>query len=99
MLGGMPPIGLVKRFCAEEGLVAKATVEEILGLDRRKHIIGARHRVFQRLRAHGYSLPGIGQRMDRDHTSVLYGVRHDLPVIPPPWRDRGEPPCPWPPRL
>lgn len=90
MWGAAPSMALVRRFCAEEGLVAKATTAEILGKDRRKHVVWARQRVFQRLRALGYSYPGIGRRMDRDHTTVLFGVRHELGVIPPPWVARAE---------
>lgn len=52
------------------------SVIEMLSDQRRKEFVNARREVFYRLSTETtLSLPAIGKRMNRDHTTVLYGIR------------------------
>lgn len=51
-------------------------IEEIMGEQRSKKIVEARHEIFWRLKKETkWSLPQIGRFMGRDHTTVLHGLR------------------------
>lgn len=52
-----------------------ATQEQVLGSSRLKHVAAARHEVFLALREAGWSFPAIGAAMNRDHTTVMAGVK------------------------
>lgn len=51
------------------------TVSEIVGTQRLQHIIRVRHACYYLARQQGHSYPYIGRRMNRDHSSVIYGAR------------------------
>lgn len=66
------------------GLVAEvakrhhATVAEVLGPSRMRHVCLARQGVWYAMRHHSeceWSYPAIGRLFDRDHTTVMAGVR------------------------
>ena len=49
--------------------------QDILGHNRRPHIVRARWQVMRELRDRGWSLTAIGDAMNRHHTTVLHGLR------------------------
>lgn len=49
--------------------------QEILGPFRDQRIVVARHAAFSELRDAGLTLPRIAKVMNRDHTTVMYGIR------------------------
>lgn len=51
------------------------TFEEIFSQSRRKRIAHARFEVWHLMRKSGFSLTEIGEVFDRDHTSILHGLR------------------------
>lgn len=55
--------------------VHSLTPSELLGRSRVKHVARARRHLWAMLRERGYSLPEIGHLTDRDHTTVLTGIR------------------------
>lgn len=52
-----------------------ALPHEIVGRTRRPTPTRARHEVWRRLRDRGFSLNEIGAMFDRDHTTVMIGIR------------------------
>jgi chromosomal replication initiation ATPase DnaA len=67
-----PSLNAVARAIAAEYQLPLATV---LGRSRTSHISEARQALYSALRAQGLSLPAIGRFMQRDHTTVLYGIQ------------------------
>lgn len=51
------------------------TINRVMGQSRSRPEVQARWEVMRRLRDDGFSLPQIGAWMDRDHSTVLYGIR------------------------
>jgi chromosomal replication initiation ATPase DnaA len=49
--------------------------DRILSHCRRRRVAHARQDLMHALRGDGWPLEAIGEELDRDHTSVLYGVR------------------------
>lgn len=69
----------VERLVAEVAETHGVAVADILGRSRSAPFVAARHAVWARLRVnHGWSWPAIGREFDRDHTTVMYGVRSVL---------------------
>lgn len=64
---------IIDEVCAEHGF----SYGEILGGQRNKKLVAARHKAFYRLsKETALSLPGIGRVMGgKDHTTVLHGIR------------------------
>lgn len=63
---------VVARVAARYGL----TAADLLGRDRRDHVARARWHAWYQLRCQfGSSLNQIGRLFDRDHTTILYGLR------------------------
>ena len=62
---------IVRDVAAEYEVAAK----DIFGTTRLRPAAWARQEVFRRLNDFGYSLSWIGRVFDRDHTTVLHGVR------------------------
>ena len=52
----------------------RLTIDQLIGPRRHKHLVTARFEAYHLLRQHGYSLTQIGERMHRDHTTVLHGL-------------------------
>lgn len=51
-------------------------IEQLKGPDRKRSVAWARQEAFDAIYATGrYSLPQIGRYFNRDHTTVLHGVR------------------------
>lgn len=50
-------------------------VRDILGNSRRASIVKVRHVAQWKARNEGYTLEQIGKTFNRDHTSILYGIR------------------------
>lgn len=55
--------------------VYRTIPEEVMGRSREGTLPNARHAVYWSLREAGLSLPAIGRVMDRDHSTVLSGIR------------------------
>lgn len=51
------------------------SVDELLGTDRCAAITRARQEAYLRLRELGWTLPRIGRRMKRDHTTIMHGIQ------------------------
>jgi chromosomal replication initiation ATPase DnaA len=75
---GATSLPLVARGAAEVvQAVAQETgvrPSEILGRDRSRHVVAARHRVWAMLHRSGWSAASIGREFGVDHTSVLYAL-------------------------
>lgn len=56
------------------------SVEDIGGARRLAHIVEARHALWRRLRAQGWSLLAIAAAAGRDHTTVLQALRKPVRV-------------------
>lgn len=67
-----PSLHAIARAIAAEYSLPLATV---LGRSRTAHIAHARQALYWALRAQGLSLPAIGRFMQRDHTTILYGIQ------------------------
>jgi chromosomal replication initiation ATPase DnaA len=62
---------IVKQVAAKHGV----TFEAIIGHQRNKALVIARHEALYRLSQETtFSLVKIGHKMQRDHTSVMYGI-------------------------
>lgn len=61
----------VSRICEEHGV----PFAEIVGPSRTREISEARQHAYVAMRECGLSLPRIGAILNRDHTTVLYGLR------------------------
>jgi hypothetical protein len=63
---------LAKQICDEHG----ADFDEVCGDRRYQHLVLIRQEIFYRIRVElGMSYPEIGKRFNRDHTTILHGVR------------------------
>lgn len=52
------------------------SVRELLGNDRARYVAHPRQDAYRLIKLEtGWSLPRIGQMFDRDHTTILYGIR------------------------
>ncbi len=50
--------------------------EEIIGEDRKRDLVRVRQEIFYTIRTElGWSLPEIGNRFNRDHTTILHGIQ------------------------
>lgn len=73
---------ITEQMCRKHGI----TVAEILSPRRDKRLNLVRQEIWYRLtRETTMSLPQIGRRFNRDHTSILHGVRKHAQLL----RDRG----------
>lgn len=63
---------LVAHLCSD----LDVTPDEVLSHRRLPRLVKARARIIHRLHQLGYSSTQIGQRVNRDHTSVLYMLNH-----------------------
>lgn len=54
------------------------TSEQLIGHSRFKQLILARHEAFYLLQRKGLSTPQIGRLMNRDHSTVIYGIREHM---------------------
>jgi hypothetical protein len=50
------------------------TIDQLIGPRRHRHLVTARIEAYHLLRGLGYTLPQIGHRMNRDHTTILHGL-------------------------
>lgn len=48
---------------------------DILGTSRSRELVQARREIWKHLREQGWSYPRIGRAFNRDHTTILHGVR------------------------
>jgi len=67
-----------QRIVAEVAKKHRVSITELLGARRGRPLVQARHEAMYRLKTETLlSLPAIGQKLRRDHTSVMHGVaRH-----------------------
>jgi chromosomal replication initiator protein len=61
---------------AEVARVTGHAVEELTGRDRTDGIVKVRQHAMLLAHQAGYSMPQIGRAFNRDHTTVLEGIRH-----------------------
>jgi len=54
---------------------AGVPVDELRGPSKEKHLVRLRRIAMAEARKAGYSLPAIGRELNRDHTTVLAGLR------------------------
>lgn len=68
-------------FLADEiAFSHNTTVAEIVGKSREQHIVRARHELMGEMWRAGLSMPAIGRLVgNRDHTTVLAGVKKVIP--------------------
>lgn len=66
--------GAVKPFVDEVSAATGIPARLFYGVDRRAHVVAARHLVFYAAHRAGISLSAIGRALNRDHTTVRYGV-------------------------
>lgn len=77
----------ITQMIAAAAKIYSVTTESILGKTRKKRIVLARHWVmYNAVRIGRSSCAAVGQRLGKDHTSVLWGAvahaaRHDLPSV------------------
>lgn len=75
------PTPALSRIASEVSQVSGVSLEEMQGRDRRKHIVAARQVCYWQARKSGHSLPEIGRFFNRDHTTVLSGIRKLEPIL------------------
>ena len=72
------------RICAdvftEVENIFKVPRKDILGKSKKAGIIGARFYLYRRLRENGFTLEEIGLACNRDHGTVLSGLRKEARV-------------------
>jgi hypothetical protein len=70
----LPIIGM-RRAAYSVSVETGYTLKELRGSSRSSPLVRARWECFARCRAEGYSMPAIGKFFNRDHTTVLHGLR------------------------
>ena len=68
----------VREFCEQHSVEFKSITERRRD---RGWVIRLRQRLFYELHIRGHSLPEIGEFLNRDHTTVLWGKRRHLKRI------------------
>lgn len=56
----------------------RLTSEQLIGHSRFKELVLARHEAFYLLQRKGLSTPQIGRLMNRDHSTVIHGIREHI---------------------
>ena len=64
-------MALIEMIAREHGV----TMAELMGVSRRQKYCIARREIWRVLRDQGISLPRIGRMFNRDHTTILHGLR------------------------
>lgn len=65
-----------RRIILETAIKHNLMPAEMLGAQRAPHLVKARHEVMYRLKTETtMSLPAIGKRIGKDHSTVIHGVR------------------------
>ena len=85
------PVVPAGRIVAAAAVRFGVAEEELRGAGRRRRVVLARHTAMYLCRTlGGLSLPAIGAELDRDHTTVLHGVRQVQGhlAVDQRWRDR-----------
>lgn len=67
--------GTVEQIVAEVAAATGLTAKAIYSTSRRANVARARQIAMYEARQHGLSLAQIGHAMNRDHTTVLHGIR------------------------
>jgi chromosomal replication initiation ATPase DnaA len=65
----------VHRYAYEAAQELGVEQAAVMGRSRLPVLCQARWRVMKRLRADGFTVKQIGRWLDRDHTTVLYGLK------------------------
>jgi chromosomal replication initiation ATPase DnaA len=68
---------LLEEYAKRTGIA----VEDILGRSRRAEVVAARQVWWWYLRSYGRGYSEIGRQFDRDHATVLQGVKHVVELI------------------
>lgn len=69
------PIGVMARIAADAAVRNNISVAQIRGGAKTGEIVLARWECYKEAYESGFSLPQIGRFFNRDHTTVLYGLR------------------------
>ena len=73
---GRPSQAKYRAMLEEEAARSGVPFSEVMRAPRGgRKAAHVRFRVWAKLRAEGYSLPGIGETAGKDHTSILHGIR------------------------
>lgn len=67
----IPPHGVLEAVAKRHRL----TIDEIRGPSRKRYICNARWDAMRLLRDRGMSLPTIGRILNRDHATIIHGLR------------------------
>ena len=51
------------------------TIAQVMGSGRQRPLVSARRELWKRLHRDGYSVTQIGRETNRDHTTVLHGLK------------------------
>lgn len=79
-----PSLRTVMRVVAEEAAIADIPSELVLLTgDRRRTVTWVRQRACRRLRLMGFSYPGIGSAIGRDHSTVINAANASPSETPP----------------
>lgn len=62
---------IVRETCERHGI----TLEMVVGKRRTRPIVACRYEIMWHLNRLGMSMPAIGRRLKRHHTTVLHGIR------------------------
>lgn len=62
-------------FIAAAADMFRVSPEALISYEKPKALMPARFALYKALRLRGWSYPQIGQTLNRDHSSVIYGVR------------------------
>lgn len=71
----------LSRIAGEVSEVSGVSIDEMKGRSRNKHTVSARQLCYWQGRKAGLSLPEIGRFFNRDHTTVLSGIRKLEPIL------------------
>lgn len=70
-----PPMHLVRALATSHAFAAGISPELLMSPVHSWRVAHPRMRVWKDLRDRGYSLPGIGAVFDRDHTTIMSGLK------------------------
>lgn len=73
--GHRPSKGFMGSVVLEVAEKTGVTPKQILGSSRKRNIVRARQLAMWGARQHGVSFPEIGRFFNRDHTTVIHGVK------------------------
>ena len=71
----IPERTTIRAIIRDASVLTGIPVPDIIGHKRTKEFVRVRQAVMWEARRQGYSLPQIGRALNRDHTTVIHGLR------------------------